>query len=171
MKNTLSLSLLVYTCFFALTTGAALYKGVDADGNVVYSDKPFESAERFTPPPISVVDSPEGRVEEKPVGEKLAEFKYLGFDIVSPVDKETIRNDPDIGVSFKITPGLNTEEGHTIWVLLDNKPVVKNAKTLSVKLGRLDRGAHRLQAQIRDKDGKPLVQTRVAVIFVKFTVK
>jgi hypothetical protein len=56
-------------------------------------------------------------------------------------------------------------------VLVDNKPVVKNATTTSVRLGHVDRGAHRLQAQIRDKDGKTVVRTRTAVIFVKFTVR
>lgn len=171
MRNILSSSLFIFICFYAAMASSVLYKGVDADGNVVYSDKPFENAARYTAPPISIVDAPDASKDEEPVDDEPAEFKYLGFDIVSPTDKQTIRNDPDISVSFKITPGLNTEENHTIWVLLDNKPVVKNATSTSVRIGRVDRGAHRLQAQIRDKDGKPLVQSGVAVIFVQQTFR
>jgi len=168
MKNSLLNSLLIFTFFYAFTAGAALYKGLDADGNTVYSDTPFEDAKTFTPPPISVVDIPKEAADKKDVEDKKpAEFKYMSFDIVSPTNNQTIHNDPDINVSLNLKPGLNTEENHSIWVLLDGKPVVKNAQDLSLQIGRLDRGAYSLQAQVRDADGKAVVQTRAILFFVK----
>jgi hypothetical protein len=163
-------SLLIFASFYASTASAELYKGLDADGNTVYSDTPFEDAEAFTPPPISVVDTPREAADKKDVEDKKpAEFKYMSFDIVSPTNNQTIRNEPDINVFLSLKPGLNTEENHVIWVLLDGKPVVKNAQDLSLQIGRLDRGAYNLQAQVRDADGKMVVQTRTIVIFVKQT--
>lgn len=154
---------------FVNLAGAALYKGVDSEGNVVYSDKPFETAEKYTPPPISVMDAPKVDTGKKPVEDKKpAEFKYLSFDIVSPTKNQTIRNE-DVTVTLKLKPGLNTEENHSIWVLVDNKPVVKNTQSLSVKLGSLDRGVYKLQAQIRDKAGKVIVRTRTTVVFIQKT--
>ena len=54
-------------------------------------------------------------------------------------------------------------------VLVDGKPVVKNTQSLSVQLGRLDRGAHQLQAQIRNKEGGIIVRNRPTVVFIHNT--
>ena len=167
MKNTLFNILLILTLVCSRSAYAVLYKGLDTEGNVVYSDVPFESAEKYTPPPISVMDAPKARADEKTAEKKKpVEFKYMSFDIVSPAHNETIRNDPDVTVSLKLKPGLNTEENHNIWMLVDGKPVVKNTQSLSVQLGRLDRGVHQLQAQIRNKEGKIIVRTRTIVVFI-----
>lgn len=176
MKNTLLICLLVFVSSYAAIASSALYKGLDANGNVIYSDTPFKDAERYTAPPISVVAAPDVGTDEKleegksKEGEPV-EFKYMAFDIASPHDKETIRNDPDIDVSLNIKPGLNTDEGHTIWLLVDDNPVVKNAQQLSLQLGRMDRGGHQLQAQIRDKDGKIVLRTKVILFFVHNTIR
>jgi hypothetical protein len=176
MKNILSNSLLVLALIASSAVYAALYKGVDSEGNVVYSDTPFEEAEKFTPPPISVMDRSDvrGRGDDKTAEEgaeekKPAVFKYTDFDITSPKNKETIRNQPNLTVTLQLKPGLNTEEDHSIWFLLDGKPVIKNSKGLTLQLGRLERGAHKLQAQVRDKAGKIKVRTRTTVVFVHQT--
>ncbi len=170
MKNTLLNSLLTITLISSCSAAAALYKGLDSEGNVVYSDTPFEDAENFTPPPISVMDvrkvdsEKEAATEEKP-----AEFKYMSFDIISPANKQTIRDAPDVTVLLKLKPGLNMEKKHNIWMLVDGKPVVKNTQSLTVQLGRLDRGAHQLQAQIRNNEGAIIVRTRPTVVFIHKT--
>lgn len=170
MKNTILNSLLIFSLIVSHAAVAGLYKGLDAEGNVVYSDTPFEDAERYTPPSISVMDTPKLKAEDKAEPEqKPAEFKYLGFDIVSPTNEQTIRNEPDVTVALKLKPGLNAEAGHTIWMLVDGKAVIKNSQSLTLQLGRLERGAHQLQAQIRDQQGKIVVRTRVTLIYVHQT--
>jgi hypothetical protein len=171
MKNIRLNSLLVIMLVVgACAANAALYRGVDAEGNVVYSDRPFEDSEAFTPPAISVVDTPKSEADKKAAEvEKPAEFKYTDFDIASPANKETIHNQPDVVVSLKLKPGFNTAESHSIWLLLDGKPVVKNSKSLSLSLGRLIRGAHTLQAQVRDGNGKIVVRTRAVVVYIHQT--
>jgi hypothetical protein len=170
MKNTLFNSLLIFTVIFSSAVHAALYKGLDDEGNVVYSDTPFDEAEKFTPPQISVMDIPKAGAGEKSVEEeKPAEFKYMQFDIVSPADKQTIRNEPELTVTLSLKPGLNQEQGDTIWLLLDGKPLIKNSQKLTFNLGRIERGAHKLQGQIRDKAGKIIVRTRVSVVFMHQT--
>ena len=170
MKNILLNSLLMFSLIASHVASAGLYKGLDAEGNVVYSDTPFEDAEKFTPPPLSVMDKPKVTADSKlEVDDKPAEFKYLEFDIVSPTYNQTIRNEPDVTVSLNLKPGLNSEEGHSIWMLVDGKPVIKNSQDMTLKLGRLERGAHKLQAQIRDEQGKIVVRTRVTVVFIHQT--
>ncbi len=170
MKNILATGFLMSALVYMAVADAQLYKGVDADGNVVYSDKPFAAAEKYTPPPISVMDAAKVKGDEKKTEEKKpAEFKYISFDIVSPVNNQTIRNEPDVAVSLRIKPGLNTDENHRIWMMVNGKPVIKNTESLSFKVGRLDRGANELQAQIRDKSGKIVARTRTTVVFVHQT--
>ena len=174
MKNTLLSSLLILALTHAYAVSAGLYKGLDSEGNVVYSDAPFEDAEKFTPPPISVMDRSAVRGDDKNADEgaeekKPAVFKYTDFDITSPKNNETIRNQPDVTITLQLKPDLNTEENHSIWLLLDGMPVIKNSRAMSMQLGRLDRGAHKLQAQVRSKDGKIIVRTRTTVIHVHQT--
>jgi len=55
MKDILLNSLLLSVTLFAFTASAQLYKGLDEDGHVVYSDQPFENSEKFTPASLSVI--------------------------------------------------------------------------------------------------------------------
>lgn len=174
MKNTTLKILLIIVLgsvsVSAYAVNAGLYRGVDSEGNILYSDTPFKDSEKFTPPPISVMDAPKPVTEKKVVeDEQPAEFKYMGFDIESPVNEQTIRNDPDVKVSVKLVPALNTEAGHSIWLLLDGNPVMKNSPDTSFYIGRIERGAHKLQAQVRDTEGKAIVQTRTIVVYVHNT--
>jgi len=170
MRNIITTAFLLSALVYMVLADAQLYKGVDAKGNVVYSDKPFADAEKYTPPPISVMDVAKVRSDENKTEEKQpTAFKYISFDIVSPVNNQTIRNEPDVTVSLKINPGLNSDKKHSIWMLVNGKPVMKNTRSLSFKIGRLDRGANELQAQIRDESGKIVARTRTTVVFVHQT--
>ena len=90
MNSLIKTSLVIGLSSFLLVsynTSAQLYKGVDADGNVVYSDKPFEDAESFTPPGLSIMDAPrvekEETAAEEPEEDK-PETTYSRFSISSP---------------------------------------------------------------------------------------
>ena len=61
MKNTLLKNLLIPALLYTFTASAGLYKGLDEEGNVIYSDKPFENSQQFTPPAITVIDAAKGR--------------------------------------------------------------------------------------------------------------
>jgi hypothetical protein len=169
MKNTILTSLLTAALLFVCTAHAGLYKGLDDEGNVIYSDKPFENAEQFTPPPLSIMDAPKVKPKEEAV-EEPAEFKYTDFNIGSPKNNQTIWNEPDLIVTLQLKPALNTAEGHTVWLMMDKKPLVKNSQSMSLPIGRADRGAHQLQAQVRTKEGKILVRTRAIVVHIKNSV-
>ena len=147
---------------------AELYKGIDAQGNVVYSDTPFEDAAKYKAPPISVVGSAKDKAaaeSAEPPEPKV--FKYTDFDIVSPEDKQTIWNEPELNVSLRLKPALNEAEEHSLWLLLDGNAVVENSQSLSMSIGRVERGAHKLQAEVRDANGKVIVRTRTAVVFIQ----
>jgi hypothetical protein len=170
MKKILMFTFLVSAFATLSAVDAALYKGLDAGGNVVYSDKPFSNAEQYTPPPISVMDALEvndekgAAVEDDPV-----EFKYMKFDIISPANNQAIRDEAFLDVSLRLEPGLNAAENHAVWLLMDGKVQVENSKSLSFQLDDVERGAHQIQAQVRDEAGEVVVRTRSVIVYVHRT--
>jgi len=167
MKGTILSGLLVVALICAHVVSAALYKGLDPEGKVIYSDKPFDAAEKFQPPPISSVGKLDGKDEKNATDEeKAAEFRYLDFDIVTPSNNQAIRHDTEVIVSLYLKPGINTKKGHSIWLLVDGEPRIEGSQNLSLELGILDRGIHQLQAQIRDSEGEIVASTRTAVVYV-----
>ncbi|MCK5396423.1 MAG: DUF4124 domain-containing protein [Gammaproteobacteria bacterium] len=164
-------SLLLSVPLFTFVAHAELYKGLDAEGNVFYSDQPFHNAEKFIPPSLSIADAPKAKQKKKVTEEeKPAEFKYTDFDIISPTNNQTIWNEPQLNVTLQLKPGLNTAEGHTAWLIMDGKPVVENSQSTSMQIGQTDRGAHQLQAQVRDKEGKIVVRSRAIIVHIKKSV-
>ncbi|NOR43645.1 MAG: DUF4124 domain-containing protein [Gammaproteobacteria bacterium] len=171
MKHTIIKSLLAALLLFTFTSHAGLYKGLDEDGNVLYSDTPFENAEKITPPPITIIDAPKVKPKQKVVEEeKQAETKYKKFSITAPKNEQTIWNEPALTVSLQLNPALATAEGHKIWLMMDGKPLVKNSQSLSLQIGRADRGEHKLQAQIRNKKGKIIKRTKTVTVYIQHTV-
>jgi len=164
--------LLITAFLFNTSAIAGLYKGLDEEGNVIYSDKPFDNSEQFTPPPLTIVDAPKVPVKEEPAveEEKPAETKYTTLSIAAPKDGQTIWNEPDLMVALKLSPALGTAEGHTAWLLMDGKPLVKKSQSLLMQIGRSDRGTHTLQAQVRNKKGKILKSSKAITVYIKNTV-
>lgn len=172
MKNLLLKTLLIVGTLSALTAQAELYKGIDEKGNVVYADKPFENAEQFTPPSLTIVDATKIPAKEEVIAEDKAEdeTQYDKFSITAPVNDQTIWNAVTISVSLQLSPALNTEQGHTTWLLMDGEPLVKNSQSLLLQIGRTDRGQHTLQAQVRNKKGKIIKQTENVTVHIKNSV-
>jgi hypothetical protein len=150
---------------------AELYKGTDAEGNVIYSDKPFYNSEKITPPSLTIVDAPKAQPSKEVVEEDKPEiFKYTSFKITSPVHNQTIWNEPQLMVSVQVKPELNVADGNTIWLLMDGKVLIKNSRKTVLPIGRADRGAHTLQAQIRNKKGKIIKRSKPITVHIKNTV-
>lgn len=120
MKKIFLKSLLIPALLYAFTVSAGLYKGLDEEGNVTYSDKPFENSQQFTPPAITVLDAPRvTQKKEEVVEDETAETKYTKFSITAPKNDQTIWNVPDLTVSLQLSPALDTAAGHTTWLLID----------------------------------------------------
>jgi hypothetical protein len=148
---------------------AQMYKGIDAEGDVTYSDKPFTDSQQFTPPPITVVEPVKVPVKEEAAVEEAPPVvdAYKSFSIVTPTNDETMHNVPDLAVALNLSPPLNTDEGHTIWLLMDGKPVIKNGRSLLMQITHPDRGEHTLQAQVKDRSGQTLLQTATITVHIK----
>ena len=155
------------------TAHAGLYKGLDDEGNVLYSDTPFDNAKKITPPAITIIDAPkipQKKIEAPAEEEQKTTTKYTRLFISSPKNDQVIWNEPALTVTAQLTPALDITAGHRTWLIMDGKALVKNSQSLSLPIGRADRGSHTIQVQVRNKKGKTLRRSKSIKIHIKNTV-
>lgn len=153
---------------------ADFYKSVDADGNVVYSDTPTEGAEQVKLPGLSTFEAVKPAPAEKNKDGEDAEAApkntptvYARFSIQQPENDMTIwDNNGSIPVSLALEPALDTENNHTVWVYVDGRAVVKESNSLVQPLSNIDRGTHKIRAEIRSGK-KVLKRTRTITVHLK----
>ena len=155
LRIVLLLSSLVCSAVFA-----DVFKRVDANGRVHFSDRPGPDAERIEVKPVQAVEtpSPMGNVTESRQGEKADAFKYETFSIDSPADGEGVRaNDGNITVRMTIRPSL--QRGHSIAISIDGDRLATGTSTV-FELKNLSRGTHSLEAAVVDDAGSEVSRTK-----------
>lgn len=168
----------VYVALFALSATAAygaIYKVVDKDGNVTYTDqKPYEGAKPVDLPDLSVITTdipvPEKSASEaeqakpsEPTPRELRKL-YRDFRITEPQSEETFW-----GTANKVVVSWDSQRpimpGMSVTLYVDGKPQeapVQGGVTLT-----LDRGEHQVYAELRDPRGRQVVKTDSVTFFVK----
>lgn len=155
----------------SLSTGTSLaakiYKTVDKDGNVVFTDVPpkdkstaieVETGNNYTPP---ATDRPVAAPRETPAqdDDEAEAIAYTGIAIVSPDNDAAVReNSGNLTVALQIQPNFNPASGHVVQLIMDGN-VVKTAPATSFTLANIDRGTHILTAQLIDPQGQVLAAT------------
>jgi hypothetical protein len=149
---------------------AAMYKQVDEQGNVTYSDKPSKQGDKpINPPPattykpLTVPSQPKKPAETDRNTESATQYQAL--QITQPTDNESVRaNGGSFPLQLTITPDFD-EKSHRIVILVDNVQH-QEANAISFDLTNMDRGTHSIQAQVRDHDGKILISSNTITIHV-----
>lgn len=154
---------LVLTLFLMPSMGAAdtLYKWVDAQGNVHYSDKPAPGATKinvpkaptFTPPQAAAPVTTDGHAgaQVAPDGHD-AGVVYTAIKISTPEDQGTLWNTTQVTVTVALTPGL--QAGDKVTIAVDGNSQVVQGTTAS--FDNLDRGQHTATAAVTNKGGTTL---------------
>jgi hypothetical protein len=154
----------------ALASGSAtadkIYKTVDKDGNVAYTDvapKDRSSAieistgNNYTPPTTDtpVAATPPQTSED---GDE-AGARYTGISIVSPGNDAAVReNSGNLSVALQIEPNYDSASGHIVQLIMDGS-LVQSGPSTSFTLSNIDRGTHILTAQLVDTQGQVLAAT------------
>ncbi|KFF48605.1 hypothetical protein GY26_13210 [Gammaproteobacteria bacterium MFB021] len=162
-----------------MATGAALaapvYRHIDAQGNVVYSDRPA-SGERVELAPISVVDPQEGAegasgvVPSSPsrgASTPDAAAAYTRFEIASPADGTTLPTGRagDVQVRLEIQPPL--ADADRVQLRVDGEVRQSPMRTQVFAVSGLARGEHQLLAEIVDAQGKVQLATPPVTLYVQ----
>lgn len=147
---------------------AELYKSVDEEGNVTFSDKETPNSEEIPMRMPTSIPMPKPEPKVEATEKTPTETSYTEFQIVQPVNNATVRdNSGNVSVSLALTPPLDLAAGHKISVSVDGKPVSKGGTSLSVQLPNIDRGSHTIKASVLNKKGKTIKTSNSITIHLK----
>ena len=146
---------------------AALYKWIDENGEVVYSDQPpHAGAEELKPPGLTTTPAIKYKPKAKPEPEK-PELVYTKLQITSPTADEHIRDaEGTIAVTIAIDPPLNLAEGHYLAIQVNGETKIAKLTSTSAILSNADRGTTNITASVLDKTGKTLISSEGVTVFV-----
>ncbi len=153
---------------FAVPAQAAVYRWVDANGELQYGDKPpsgvaVEEVElpelsTYAPPPVAepAYAPPGDEAEFAPP--KDAVKRYRRLVITQPTDGQTIRSDDGlISVAVDLRPALQEIAGHRLIAVVNGRRIPGGGSRIPV---RVPRGSHRLQVGVIDADGRLVARSR-----------
>jgi hypothetical protein len=158
-------------CMTGSLVMAEIYKEIDKDGNVVYTDVPGKAKQK----PVDV--TPMTTYKSRPVtgaasaaktkkAEKKTTTTYSTLQVTSPAADAVIRaNNGVISISLQSQPGLDTKAGHHYVILIDGQQR-KTSTASSITVDNVDRGTHSIGAEIRDEGDQVMVSASPVQITV-----
>ena len=160
---------LVFLLVVCAAANADVYRWVDGQGNVIFSDTPQPGAEKVEIKEPTIIAAPKRQPPTQPAEEpEQKAAPYESVLIESPADQETVReNTGKVTVQISLSPALQTEFGHTVQLFVDGKPARQPGQSTSATLADVVRGAHTLQAVVFDKDGLKVEQSKLTTFFMR----
>jgi hypothetical protein len=153
LKNGLLNGLLTVLISLPLLAQAQVYKQVDEQGNVTFTDAPAGDAQPVDIPPANTAEPVDAR--DRPAAPSEKTTAYQSLTITSPKNNGIIPNGPgNFSVQLALSPAL--QPGHQSQLLLDGK-IYSSGTQNHFTLTNISRGNHSLQAQVVDEDGKVLI--------------
>lgn len=163
---------IILLCLVPVMGFAAIYKTVDKDGNVVYTDTNpgTQNAEEVELKPITPLPSVSVQYRapvSQPKETESSDDAYTNLAIINPADGTTVRNAGNFSVTVQTMPRLMS--GHRLRLLLDGKPVDKPKRALNFTLLNVDRGSHQLQLDVVNGSNQ-VVQSTNTTVYVQRAV-
>jgi hypothetical protein len=177
--NTHKAFLLTLTVLFLALAAAPLtaqvYKIVDKDGNVTFTDQPpGDGSKPIKLQPISVVETPvyETKAEPakegedgKPMSLRTLRSMYRDFAIVAPQSEESIWH-PDRPITVAWSTGAPLQTGMKASVSVDGQ-LQANTTDRVVPVANLERGEHRVTASLTNAKNQTVATAEPIVFFVR----
>jgi len=162
---------------FSLPVFAEVYKVVDNNGNITYTDQPQPDAKLV--PPVNKMP----RVQPEPIGkpepaanpdaegtqEAQQTPAFAGYTqayILSPAHDQIIPNQQrNVIIQLGLQPQL--QPGHRVQFLSNGQPLGAPIGATAYQLEDLERGSYQIGAQIRSAEGKILLSLKPISIHVQ----
>ena len=164
----LALYILAFTFITGSAQAADIYRHVDADGNVEYSDQPSEGASKVDVDPINIDASPKLQpkavVDLSPQSPDGGAPEYTALTITAPDNDTTLRNASEIGVTASLNPGLG--QSHRVRFLDNGKVIAPATRSMSLIITGLERGTHQLTAEVIDKNDQVVISSTPVSVHV-----
>jgi len=159
-------------CSLLLTLASAdaadsrIYRTVDEQGNVVFTDVPpkaDDTSEQIVVEKPNTFDAQQAVpdadawVVESPGGDEEALFSYDNLAVTSPSNDESVReNAGNVTIIATVKPQLRP--GHVVRLMMDGSLVQEGRKT-TFPMTNVDRGTHVVKLAIVDDEGRVLQES------------
>lgn len=167
IQTTLSALIAVAALLCAGPAISQIYKTVDEEGNVVFTDIPpredTEGAQQIvveTPNSFAIEEAIGPREEwvvESEEGEEEVAFSYKSLTIASPTSDESIRENAG-NVSIVAVSNPSLQSGHRMRLVMDGAAIKEGSQT-RFDLENVDRGTHVIATEIVDDSGNVLIRS------------
>ncbi len=148
---------------------ADIYKWVDSNGTVHFTDSPHKGArpvelgpmQTYTPPPPPPPPAPGTKLP----ADNNGTHAYKSVSISQPADQATIRNNNGyVPVLVETNPEL--QQGDGLQLIYDGNPLGKPQVAKVFMLNEVYRGTHTVAVQIVDADGKEILTSDQVTFFM-----
>lgn len=180
---------IVYKTFFLIlmafslvvvtnTVLAQVYKIVDEDGNVMYTDRPPKDGSKPVKlAPISVIEAPTygqpakaAKEDAESVNVEQISLKYLrknyaDFAIVTPQQEESVWN-PDKAMAVAWNTRYELQEGMQVTIYIDGMQYSKTTDQI-IPVSKLDRGEHKIEAQLTDARNRKIATAEPVTFYIR----
>lgn len=166
------------TALLAAPVGQAaeeVYRWVDEDGVVHYSDQPHPGAEKLrieSAPapgarlPANAAEALQGGEREQGDQQSDQPFSYQSLTVSQPAAEETLWN---IGATLDVTLDLepSLRPGHRVRVYFDGEQ--RDVSGTQFTLDEVYRGVHNIQAEVVDANGNVMIRSQPNRFYVQQT--
>jgi|GWRWMinimDraft_6_1066014.scaffolds.fasta_scaffold51954_1 hypothetical protein len=149
----------------------AVYRTIDAQGNVVFTDTPptdATPADRIEIRPTNTVRPPETLSRPAPVEtpEEESEVVTYKVEITEPANETSFPRGPgNFSVKAAVSPELSEME--SLQLFIDGTPSGEPQRSPTWDLTNVFRGAHDLTVEVLDGSGKTIVRSEPVHVFVQ----
>jgi hypothetical protein len=141
-----------------------LYRWVDAQGVIHFSDTPQPGAQKIEVAPAQTF--PSTPVPASEAAPPAPASVYQACDISQPTAEQSFYAPEVVGVSVRVVPDLR--EGDQLSVTVDGRAVQSiEGSALDFELPMPDRGAHTLRAVVHDAAGRALCSSPSITFYVQ----
>jgi len=152
--------------FVPLTYAETVYKTVDAEGNIVFSDVPSEGAEEIKIQKAQAINPPKARsFKLSPAEEISKEFNYTKLTIASPENDESIHGgDGNVNIAVILEPEIN--ENDVLVLSMDGNEMLSGMAPQFL-LENVDRGTHTISVVVKNEKDKVLKRSAKVTFHVR----
>lgn len=153
--------ILIFALLGTAAHAGTVYRWVDEDGTVHYSDSPRSGAETVELRQPNVYEAPKNlpKIESRSGQPEADQAGYQRLAITSPEpDSAFWDNQGNFTLRLSLEPALDTAAGHSIRVSLDGE-VQGTTQKLQWQFTGVNRGTHSVRAEVVDESGRVLIQS------------
>jgi hypothetical protein len=160
----IALATLILACT-AQVGFAQVYKHVDENGNVTFTDKPPADAELIEIRSPNSISAPVAIEYHKEAAPKAEAGESYTVNITAPADETIIPRGPgNFSVSASVTPSLQGDS--RLQLLIDGAASGEPQSGASWALTNVFRGTHTLEVAVVDDKGEQLAKSAPVTVYV-----